>query len=43
MTNTCLSFNEKSKNNKDAITPEENHFQAVSYAQLIKKNGITFE
>ena len=43
MTNTCLSFNEKSKHNKEVITPEENHFQAVSYVQLIKKNGIKFE
>ena len=43
MTNTCLSFNEKSRQIKEALTPEENHFQAVSYVQLIKKNGVKFE
>ena len=43
MTNTCLSFNEKSRLIKEALTPEENHFQAVSYVQLIKKNGVKFE
>ena len=42
LTNTCLSFNEKSRQSKDAFTPEENHFQAVSYLQLIKNNDTKF-
>jgi hypothetical protein len=43
LTNTYLSYNEKSRQIKEAFTPEENHFQAVSYVQLIKKNDDKFE
>jgi hypothetical protein len=42
LTNTCLSFNEKSRQNKEVFTPEENHFQAVNYVQLIKNNDKKF-
>ena len=43
LTNTCLSFNEKSRQSKETFTPEENHFQAVNYLQLIKNNDKKFE
>ena len=42
LTNTCLSFNEKSRQSKETLTPEENHFQAIQYVQLIKKNDKKF-
>lgn len=42
LTNTCLSFNEKSRQAKETFTPEESHFQAVHYIQLIKKNDKKF-
>ena len=42
LTNTCLSFNEKSRQSKETFTPEENHFQAVYYSQLIKTNDKKF-
>ena len=42
LTNTCLSFNEKSRQSKETLTPEENHFQGVHYVQLIKKNDKKF-
>ena len=42
LTNTCLSFNEKSRQSKETSTPEENHFQAVNYLQLIKNNDKKF-
>ena len=42
LTNTCLSFNEKSRQSKEAFTPEENHFQAVNYLQLIKNTDKKF-
>ena len=35
-------FNDKSRLTKDLFTPEENHFQAVNYVQLIKKNNNKF-
>ena len=42
LTNTCLSFNEKSRQSKEVFTPEENHFQAVNYLQLIKNTDKKF-
>ena len=42
LTNTCLSFNEKSRQSKEIFTPEENHFQAVNYLQLIKNTDKKF-
>ena len=42
LTNTCLSFNEKSRQSKEVFTPEENHFQAVNYLQLIKNADKKF-
>ena len=42
LTNTCLSFNEKSRQSKEIFTPEENHFQAVNYLQLIKNSDKKF-
>ena len=42
MTKSFLSFNDKSRLTKDFFTPEENHFQAVNYVQLIKNNNIKF-
>ena len=42
LTNTCLSFNEKSRQSKEIFTPEENHFQAVNYLQLIKNADKKF-
>ena len=35
LTNTCLSFNEKSRQSKENFTPEENHFQVVNYLFLL--------
>ena len=42
MTKSFLSFNDKSRLTKDFSTPEENHFQAVNYVQLIKNNNQKF-
>ena len=42
MTKSFLRFNNKSRLNKDFSTPEENHFQAVNYIQLIKNNNQNF-
>ena len=42
LTNTCLSFNEKSRQSKETFTPEENHFQVVNYLQLIKISDKNF-
>ena len=42
LTNTCLSFNEKSRQSKEVFTPEENHFQAVNYLQLINNTDKKF-
>ena len=42
LTNTCLSFNEKGRQSKEVFTPEENHFQAVNYLQLIKNTDKKF-
>ena len=42
LTNTCLSFNEKSRQSKENFTPEENHFQVVNYLQLIKISDKNF-
>ena len=43
MTKSFLSLNnDKSRLTKDLNTPEENHFQAVNYVQLIKINNKKF-
>ena len=42
MTKSFLNFNEKSRTTKEFLTPEENHFQAVNYVQLIKDNNQKF-
>ena len=42
MTKSFLSINDKSRLTKDLNTPEESHFQAVNYAQLIKNNNKKF-
>ena len=42
LTNTYLSYNDKSKRYKEITTPEENHFQAIAYIQLIKNNDKKF-
>ena len=42
MTKSFLSYNDKSRISKDLCTPEENHFQAVNYIQLIQKNNKKF-
>ena len=42
MTKSFVSFNDKSRLTKDISTPEENHFQAVNYLQLIKSNNQKF-
>ena len=42
MTKSFLSFNDKSRLTKDFSTPEENHFHAVNYVQLIKNNNQKF-
>ena len=42
MTKSFLSYNDKSRISKDLSTPEENHFQAVNYVQLIQKNSKKF-
>ena len=42
LTKSFLSSNDKSRLTKDLFTPEENHFQAVNYVQLIKKNNNKF-
>ena len=42
MTKSFLSYNDKSRITKDFSTPEENHFQAVNYVQLIQKNNKKF-
>ena len=42
MTKSFLSINDKSRLTKDLFTPEENHFQAVNFVQLIKINNKKF-
>ena len=42
MTKSFFSFNDKSKLTKDLCTPEESHFQAVNYIQLILNNNQKF-
>lgn len=42
MNKTFLSFNDKVFNENNINTPEENHFQAITYIQLIKKNNKKF-
>ena len=37
----CYNINKNSKEKK-VSTPEENHFQAIHYLQLIKKNSIVY-
>ena len=42
MTKSFFSFNDKSKLTKDLCTPEESHFQAINYIQLILNNNKKF-
>ena len=42
MTKSFLSLNDKSRITKDLFTPEENHFQAVNFVQIIKNNNKKF-
>ena len=42
LTKSFLSSNDKSRLTKDLFTPEENHFQAINYVQLIKNNNKKF-
>ena len=42
MTKSFLSYNDKSRLSKDLCTPEESHFQAVNYIQLIQTTNKKF-
>ena len=42
MTKSFSSSNNKNRKTNDLSTPEENHFLAINYAQLIKNNNKSF-
>ena len=42
MTKSFSSSKDKNRQTNDLCTPEENHFQAINYVQLIKNNNKSF-